>query len=213
MRLRARWCGALPEAGAVVEPHVARWRGRRLQGRDVRRLAILLAAIAVVAALAVFVDLYRESSPTPPAAAQGGSSLPDSQLNGLTGDTGGPAITSSPGGASLSGLSSRPGTALGWRFPARPSHRVQLTVTGDPAIARLGFLVPTADSHQSGDLHNVARAWSQSLTAHGASGPYAAIFLQTDASGTLLRCTITVDGVVKDTRTISGPFARVVCLG
>jgi hypothetical protein len=104
-------------------------------------------------------------------------------------------------------------TQIGHNFVGLPGHKIVLTVSAPGSIARLGYLVPSADSNQEGDLHNVPGGWTQTFTARGPYGPYSAIFIQTDQAGTPVHCTVSVDGVQKDSQTVSGRYKQGLCYG
>ena len=180
-----------------------------------KRAALLLAVVLVVGAIALFVNAYQKSSPTAPPVAgidNTGTSSP-----GATGSAGvgGPGSGSpSPGSTSvLQNFPTQLTSKLGHDFSGLPGHTVVLTVTSSGTIARLGYLVPTADSNQYGDQKGVARYWSNTFTARGTTGPYGAIFIQTDRTGTAVHCSVSVDGVSKDSQTVSGRFKQGVCYG
>lgn len=195
-----------------------RRRGRRwrLKRRTVQRATVLLAIACVVGAIALFSDLYGAGSPTSPPAAAGGA--PPASGSGPAAGFGGPAITSSasgkPRGSSL--LQNFPAqltSKLGGNYLGEPGHTVVLTVFSTGSIARLGYLVPTAAADQEGDQKNVAGGWTKTIVAHGPYGPFAAIFIQTDSAGTPVFCSVTIDGVLKDSHTYTGRFTQGLCYG
>lgn len=196
----------------VVSPGMAgrrfrlRWRRRQLQ-----RAGVVLAAIFLVAAIALFVNLYRSSSPNSPGASGNGDGAA-----GLGSGTGIPssAITAGSGDTSfLKNFPSQLTRQLGRNFTGQHGHTVVLTVTSGGTVSRLGYLVPSAERDQFGDHRNIARGWTQTFVAHGPYGPYSAIFIQTDRAGTPVHCTVTIDGVEKDSQTISGEYGRGLCYG
>jgi hypothetical protein len=183
-----------------------RWRRRHLQ-----RAAVVLAAMLVVAAIALFVNLYKSSSPNGsggPGGSDGaaglgaGSGLPGSSVTTGSGDT-----------SMLKNFPSELTRQLGRKFTGNHGHTVVLTVPSSATVARLGYLVPSADRDQFGDHRNVVHGWTQTFVARGPYGPYSAIFIQTDRAGTPVHCTVTVDGVEKDSQTITGEYGRGLCYG
>lgn len=187
---------------------------RRRRGRITRRrvqiAAVLLAIAAVVLGIVLFANQLDKSSPSAP---------PVAGLNGPQGgDTNGPTGSPSPSGTGsnssiLSVFPTQLTSKLGKNFRGLPGHNVVLTVSSAGSILRVGYLVPTADSNQVGDLHNVNGGFSRSFTARGPEGPYSAIFIQTNNDGTPVHCTVTVDGTTRDSETISGKKKQGLCYG
>jgi len=95
---------------------------------------------------------------------------------------------------------------------ALPKHRLVLTVTSPAPLPRIGYLVPTSPDRSYGDVqHPGGKRWTLTTTVTGRPD-YAMVFIQADSSGDLITCTITVDGVLKSTRSASAPYARKVCM-
>lgn len=196
----------------VVSPGMARRRlGLRWRRRQLQRAAVVLAAALVVAGIALFINLYKSSSPNPsgtPGSGDGaaglgaGTGLPGSSVTAGSGDT-----------SILKNFPTQLTQQLGRKFTGQHGHTVVLTVTSPGGVARLGYLVPSADRDQFGDRRNVPRGWTQTFVARGPYGPYSAIFIQTDRAGTPVHCTVTVDGVEKDSETITGEYGRGLCYG
>lgn len=196
----------------LVRPDMARRRFRlRWRRRTLQRAAVVLAAIFVVAAIALFVNLYKSSSPN----TSGGPGSGDGAA-GLGAGTGLPSSSITAGSGDTSILKNFPTELtrqLGRKFTGQHGHTVVLTVASSGTVARLGYLVPSAERDQFGDHRNVAGGWTQTFVAHGPYGPYSAIFIQTDRAGTPVHCTVTIDGVEKDSETISGEYGRGLCYG
>ncbi|HEV7193751.1 MAG TPA: hypothetical protein VGN35_11170 [Jatrophihabitantaceae bacterium] len=184
-----------------------RWRRRQLQ-----RALVVLAVIFVVGAIALFVQLYKSSSPNGTGITGSGDGA--AGLGAGPGGTGSTSITGGSGDTSiLKDFPTELTSKLGHNFRGQRGHTVVLTVATSGTVSRLGYLVPSADRDQFGDHRNVARGWTQTFTARGPYGPYSAIFIQTDRAGTPVHCTVTVDGVEKDSETISGEYGRGLCYG
>lgn len=190
-------------------------RLRRLKRRDLKRAAILLAVVLVVGAIALFVKAYQNTSPNPPPVAGIDSTGTPGATSGSsgTGGPGAPGPSPSSTSALIGGFPTQLTSKLGHDFSNEPGHKVVLTATSSGTIARLGWLVPTADSNQYGDQKGIPRFWSMTFTARGTTGPYGGIFIQTDKTGTPVHCTVSVDGVTKDSQTVSGQFKQGFCYG
>jgi hypothetical protein len=174
---------------------MARRRRRRFRRRHVQIAAVVLAIAAVVLGLVLFATQLDDSSPSAPPVAGGG----------------GPG---SGGGSTGNVLPTGPPTSkLGKNFRGLPGHKIVLTVTSSGSILRLGYLVPSADSDQVGDLHDVNGGFTKSFVARGPEGPYSAIFIQTNTAGTPVHCSVTVDGVQKNSQTITGAKKQGLCYG
>jgi hypothetical protein len=174
--------------------------------------AVVLAVAAAVLSVLLFANELDKSSPSAP---------PVAGLNGAGGGGGsasnGTSPSPSPSGSGVNSsiLSVFPAqltSKLGKNFRGLPGHDVVLTVSSSGSILRVGYLVPTADSNQVGDLHNVT-GFSKSFVARGPEGPYSAIFIQANSAGTPVHCTVTVDGVQRDSQTISGKKKQGLCYG
>lgn len=177
-----------------------------------QRAGLVLAAVLVVAAIALFINLYSSSSPN--GSGGPGGSDDAAGLGAGTGLPGSSATVTGSGDTSiLKNFPSQLTQQLGRKFTGQHGHTVVLTVTSAGSVARLGYLVPSADRDQFGDHRNVAHGWTQTFVARGPYGPYSAIFIQTDRAGTPVHCTVTVDGVEKDSETISGEYGRGLCYG
>jgi hypothetical protein len=117
------------------------------------------------------------------------------------------------------GLESDPVGALREQFPDNPLnhlrgpglHHVVLDVQSARSIAVLGYLVPTGLGAPYGTVKHQTH-WTNQQQAIG-PGYLAAIFVQTDSSGTPITCSVTVDGKRTNTETTSGAYGRAVCLG
>ena len=189
---------------------------RRLKRRDLKRAAILLAVVLVVGAIALFVNAYQKTSPNPPPVAgidSTGTPGPSGSASASAGGPAAPGPSPSSTTALIGNFPSQLTSKLGHDFSNQPGHTVVLTVTSSGTIARLGYLVPTADSNQYGDQKAIPHFWSMTFTARGTTGPYGAIFIQTDKTGTPVHCSVSVDGVNKDAQTVTGQFKQGVCYG
>lgn len=198
----------------VVSPDVAKRRLRlRWHRRQWQRAAVVLAVIFVVTAIALFVNLYKSTSPNAPGAGGSGDGAAGLGAGGAGGPSSSITATGSGDASILKVFPTELTSKLGRNFRGQHGHSVVLTVTSTGTVARLGYLVPSADHDQFGDHKNVAHGWTQAFTARGPYGPYSAIFIQTDRAGTPVHCTVTIDGVEKDSKTISGEYGRGLCYG
>ena len=186
-----------------------RWRRRHL-----RRAAIVLAAIFGVGLLALFLHIFGANSPGSSSAAGGGGNGGSAGVGVPGAGLPGSSISAGSGDASiLQDFPPELTRQLGRKFTGQHGHTVVLTVTSSGSVARLGYLVPSADRDQFGDNRNVSGGWTRTFVARGPYGPYSAIFIQTDRAGTPVHCTVTVDGVEKDSQTITGEYGRGLCYG
>jgi hypothetical protein len=194
-----------------------RRRRRKLKRRDFQRAAVLLAVVLVVGAIALFVNLYNSTSPTPPPVAGigpgGGAGLGGPGTAAPSAASSTPASSAASTPSLLHDFPAQLTTQIGHNYAGMPGHKIVLTVSAAGSIARLGYLVPSADSNQEGDLHSVSGGWSQTFIARGPYGPYSAIFIQTNQAGTAVHCTVSVDGVQKDSQTVSGRYKQGLCYG
>jgi hypothetical protein len=174
--------------------------------------AVVLAIAAVVLGLVLFATQLDDSSPSAPPVAGGGG--PGSG-GGSTGNVlpTGPPTGSGANSSILSVFPAQLTSKLGKNFRGLPGHKIVLTVTSSGSILRLGYLVPSADSDQVGDLHDVNGGFTKSFVARGPEGPYSAIFIQTNTAGTPVHCSVTVDGVQKNSQTITGAKKQGLCYG
>jgi hypothetical protein len=130
-----------------------------------------------------------------------------------------PSKASSKRTSAPSGLVTDPVAALREQFPDNPLnhlrgpglHHVVLNVSSGRPIAVLGYLVPTGLGAPYGTVKHQTH-WTNQQQAIG-PGYLAAIFVQTDSSGTPITCSVTVDGKRTNTETTSGAYGRAVCLG
>lgn len=117
----------------------------------------------------------------------------------------------SSGGLS-SGQLNMPGLQGGSVYQYLPKHKVTMKVTSSAPIGTIGYVVPTSLKQSSGIVKNVGGSWSLTTTAYG-DPDYAQLFMQADARGHIITCTITVDGKVTEKRSTEGPYARLICQG
>jgi hypothetical protein len=181
-----------------------------LRRKNLQRAAIVLSLLVIAGAILLFTNSYNSSSPNPPpVAGVDGTDTPpvDSLTTGAS-----PTGTAAPGSI-LSKFPASLTSKLGKNFRGMPGHTVVLSVSSSGSILRVGYLVPSADNNQVGDMHDVNGGWSGSFVARGPEGPYSAIFIQANNSGTPVHCTVTVDGVQKDSETISGKKKQGLCYG
>lgn len=115
-------------------------------------------------------------------------------------------------GGLQSGDLSMPGLQGGSVYQYLPKHRVVMTVTSSAPIGTVGYVVPTSLNESSGVVRNVGTSWSLTTTAYG-DPDYAQLFMQADARGHQITCTIRVDGRVTERQTTQGPYARLICQG
>lgn len=115
-------------------------------------------------------------------------------------------------GGLQSGDLNMPGLQGGSVYQYLPKHRVVMTVTSSSPIGTVGYVVPTSLNESSGVVRNVRTRWSLTTTAYG-DPDYAQLFMQADARGHEITCTITVDGRVTERQTTQGPYARLICQG
>ena len=172
----------------------------------------MLAAALVAGVLALFVSLYNQTNPTPPSVAGLGANGSDGPTPGVSASVKAgakPTAKSNLYEVFPASLTSK----IGKNFRGMPGHVVVLTVSSGKVVPRLGFLVPSADRDQFGDMKNAPSQWSETFTARGAYGPYSAIFIQTGAEAVPVSCTVTVDGVRMQSKTITGRFTQGLCYG
>lgn len=115
-------------------------------------------------------------------------------------------------GGLQSGELSAPGIQGGSVFQYLPKHKITMTVTSSAPIGTIGYVVPTSLKQSSGVVRNVGTSWTLTTTAYG-DPDYAQLFMQADARGNPITCTIRVDGKVSERRTTEGPYARLICQG
>ncbi|MGH8961060.1 MAG: hypothetical protein ACRDWT_07600 [Jatrophihabitantaceae bacterium] len=176
---------------------------------NTKRAAVVLTVLGVLLCVALFVRAYQSAAP------------PDTQGQAGRGPTG----TPSPSRARMPSVDAVMPTRLppatytiapaehpGFVFAGPSTHRLVMTVTSAAPIPAVGYLVPTSPDHSYGTAKHLSTRWSVTTTVTG--GPnYALLFVQADASGTPITCSITVDGVVRDHRSTRGPYGRQVCVG
>lgn len=92
-----------------------------------------------------------------------------------------------------------------------PARSVIITVTSDAPILRLGYIVANvpATKHYAEQVASPVRL---ELVAHS-YGLVAAVAAQAAPTATYVTCTISVDGDVRVTRTLKGPWRVDVCTG
>lgn len=98
----------------------------------------------------------------------------------------------------------------GFTFAPIPSHSLVLTVTSTVPIGRLGYVIPTSEGHSYGDIKGVGEHWTLTTKVYGRPY-YAALFIAAGSGGAAVTCSISIDGVVKDTKTARGNFGQQVC--
>lgn len=92
-------------------------------------------------------------------------------------------------------------------------HTVLLEVSAPSAQPMaVGWYVPTSRDGVKGASRFTGSAWSHRATAYGPPD-YARLWVFSGPSGVPLTCTIVVDGHVRDRRTTSGPYGKVMCQG
>jgi hypothetical protein len=190
-----------------------------LTARRIRRGLLFAAVVVLVVLIAVFVRAYRGAAP--PAGTDKALGAPTTRP-ALPSVTPGPGSSTRTTDAGLGGglqiphtlppYTITPAENPGFVIAPIPKHRLVMTVTSAQTLPRLGYIVPTSPDHSYG---NVAvpggTRWTLRTTVTG-KPYYAALFVQAGASGTPVTCTISLDGVVKDTKTTTGPYGRQVCL-
>lgn len=192
---------------------------RHLTARRVRRAMLLAAVVLLVVLIAVFVRAYRSAAPPDAPGDALGAPATGAVLPSVTP---GPVASSSSGGAGLGGGLAIPRTLPpytitpaenpGFVFAPVRKYRLVMTVTSSQTLPRLGYLIPTSPDHAYGDIPVPGgKRWTLHTTVTGRPH-YAALFVQAGAAGTPITCTISLDGVAKDTETTSGPYGRQVCL-
>lgn len=179
---------------------------------------MIAAAIAVIVCVGLFVDAYRAAGP------EGGSNPGAVAVSPLPT----PSPVLSPSGPAAS----KSAAAKGIAFGTAPIPQYTLSLAGGPgftivpaktynlvmaasssqAISRVGYLAPTSPDASYGDVYGVGRSWSVSTTVTGRPY-YAAVFIQANAAGTPITCTISINGSVVDSRTTRGAYGRQVCVG
>jgi hypothetical protein len=186
----------------------------KLRG-NAKRTAVVVTVLAVLACVALFVKAYQAAGPTGSEAQQGSTASADA-----------PTPSPSPAGMSTTPnvdavmptrlpkatYTITPAEQPGFTFASPPTHVLVMTVTSAVAIPAVGYLVPTSADHSYGSAKHLGTRWSVRTKVTG--GPnYALVFIQAGAAGVPITCSITVDGVVRDHKTTSGPYGRQVCVG
>jgi hypothetical protein len=202
-------------------PIAARWRTVR---RNLRFAVTAVVVIAFILALALYVRSDDGGSDPPVAAGPAG---PDPLSSA-------PAVTPSPSPASSPATSARrspagpahpatgmpstlprltitPGEPGGFTYVPLPTHKLVLRATSSRPIGGVGYLVPTSSDHAYGKALKLGTSWSLQTVATG-KPYYAALFVQSDGTGTPITCTIVLDGRVASRLTTSGPYGRQVCI-
>jgi hypothetical protein len=181
---------------------------------------VIITALALFGCVVLFVRAYHNAgSSSGPQAHSGGlgaGSTTPSPLPSL-----GPSSHSSPTTAvedfrpsrqTLPQYTLTPGEAPGFTILGPKLHKLVLSASSAGPIPGVGYLVPTSRDHAYGQAKNLSSHWSATTSVTG-KPYYALLFIQADKTGTPITCSISVDGVVKDTKTTSGPFGSQVCVG
>ncbi|MDP9117181.1 MAG: hypothetical protein M3O28_07980 [Actinomycetota bacterium] len=123
----------------------------------------------------------------------------------------GPSGSSAPGGQLT--LPRLPGLTEGDNIAGAglPAHQVVLTVTSDLPLLRLAYLVKDSPPIRENRTY-IKSPVAASVIAHGI-GLEAVLAAQASPGSIRITCTISVDGVVTNTRTVHGGYAVVVCVG
>lgn len=181
--------------------------------RHARPLLAALVVLLCIVLIALFVRAYQDAGPSDSHAGPRGT---------LGTSTSGPSAVPSPGSSGFPGFAGfptlppytiTPAEPPGFVFARIPEHTLVVTVSASRPIPGVGYLIPTSLDHAYGKVKNPGVThWT--LTTKVIGKPYyAAVFIQADAQGTPLTCTITVDGILKDKKTTSGGHGRTVCVG
>jgi hypothetical protein len=174
-------------------------------------VALGVAVVALVLLIGRFVQQYQDAGPDPAAgAAEPSTSAAPFDPSSVTGSS---AKNFFPKrGATLPRTTLSPAGPKGFTIGHAAQHTLVLTVTSAGPIPRVGYIVPTSSKSSYGDVKNAGRHWSLTTTVVGRPY-YAALFVQAGATGTPITCRVSVDGATTDTKTTSGAYGRVVCLG
>lgn len=183
--------------------------------RHARPLLAATAVLVCIVLIALFIRAYQDTGP------HGSHAAPRNTL-GTGADASGPPALPSPGASGYPGLPGfgtlppytiTPAEPGGFVFASVPEHTLVITVTSTEPVPGVGYLIPTSQDHSYGIVKNPGVThWT--LTTKVIGKPYyAAVFIQADARGTPLTCTISVDGVMRDRQTTSGGHGRKVCVG
>ena len=171
-------------------------RLRSHQRQFMRRLAIIAAVLVVVVGGLLFLNSGTNNPALPTPSPIGG------------GPTTGATPTPSATGTSVNFGGTNIGFGTGFGTPG--PHTVILTIKSNAELASVEYLVPTA--HKSGIVKYVNPPFTLTVTANG-PGILAAVAAQASAGSTSISCTIDVDGSVRTTRAIAGPYRVVLCYG
>lgn len=181
--------------------------------RGTRIGLITTAVVLAVVLVALFMKIYNETAPPSTNAARSPSASPTPTDDGRN-PTSSKSGRGGGGRADTGGVSAFPSSLvnqLGRVNRAGPPHDVKLVVNSSGSVARIGYLVPTADSSPYANIGGPPSPWSLALTAHG-NGYLAAIFVQAGGTGAPVTCRIMIDGVTKSVRTTQGAYGRQMCL-
>ncbi|PZS20038.1 MAG: hypothetical protein DLM57_02680 [Pseudonocardiales bacterium] len=180
-------------------------------------VALVLSLAVLVAFIALFIQGYRgvgeDGGPNGAGGpAAGGPAGSNGRPGGSSTSPTGPEDTFFPSGASpLPRTTLTPAEPGGIIIGKLSTHSIVLKITSASAIGKLGYLVPTSSDASYGIVTSPGSHWSLTTKAVGRPG-YAVIFIQAGGRGTPITCAVSVDGVVKDTKTTSGPFGKAVCV-
>jgi hypothetical protein len=176
---------------------------------------LVLSVVMLLVCVALFVKSYQDVGPKSRAQAGPGvdSAVPSGLPDAGTAGTADPRSNFFPSGAApLPGKTLTPAEPGGLVIGKLPTHALLLRVTAAGPVGKLGYLAPTSPDASYGIVTPTGANWSLRTTVLGRPH-YAAIFVQSGASGTAITCTVSVDGVVTDTKTTSGAYGRTVCVG
>jgi Mycobacterium membrane protein len=182
--------------------------------RKTTRVSLVILAMAAVIVVGLLV-VYHQSPAAEPGGLPTGPHSTSSSTDGSRPGSGAkgsasPATHGSPLPGPFASFPVPLQNPKGFSIRLLPAHTVVLQVTAPGTVARVGYLVPSSLDSPYGDRKNVSAPWSKTMHA-GGSGYLAAIFLQTDATGTPVTCRITIDGTLRETKTFTGSFARGIC--
>ena len=195
-------------------PH--RWRRRMSRMAKSKRGRWTLIGLACLVVLMIGLLAQGFLSSPAPAVSMPGAGDQGAALTPSASPSSSPA---KHGGKGDNHLVTNPVQRLRNAFPDNPLnhlkagqlHEVTVAASAPGRMAVVGYLVPTGLGSTYGSVNGRSH-WS--ITEQALGGGYlAAIYLQTDKSGTPITCTVTVDGAVTSSQTTSGSYGRALCLG
>lgn len=196
---------------------------RRNKGEAFASLAIGVGLLAVVLAFLVGPtdDALDRATPDEPFSSRPADPEPDV----YTGPTADPSPAAgvgqraadardgdSPLGTGLGTSPTPPGLRGTGGTKNLPKQRITLTMRSTAPIGTIGYVVPTSLDRSYGVVEDVGTSWSLSTIGYG-NPDYAQLFAQSGPTGAAITCTVTVNGIVTESRSTDGPYSQLFCQG